>query len=109
MVMFNPNPVTPVNHPQPVRVSTDANGCPTMLQLHSRCLAVEEVHARWEVEAGPSEERHQYFLVRLASGFRCCVFFASSRHQWYRQRIAQKSWEQRLPDIPPRHEGRTAQ
>jgi hypothetical protein len=46
----------PVNAPQPVRVSTDAEGQPVMVQIKSRQYPVQAVHQRWIQPPSPPEE-----------------------------------------------------
>jgi hypothetical protein len=88
---------TPVNAPQPIRVSTDAQGRPVKVQIKSRQWPVEEVRDCWVQQPDPSEPPRAYFLLCLDGGRLCCVFHATRRGQWYQQRISQKNWGQRTP------------
>jgi len=82
----------PVNAPLPVRVSTDADGKPVMVQIKTRKLRVHELCRQW-VEPSPlPAELRKYYLVRLQDGDLCCVFHAPDQGRWYRQRISQKHW-----------------
>jgi hypothetical protein len=82
----------PVNAPQPIRVSTDAEGRPVMVQIRTRQWAVNELCRQWVEPSPPPDRSRKYFLLRLHSGQLCCVFHAPEQGKWYRQRISQKHW-----------------
>src|SRR6185295_13821888 len=95
--MPGPSLASPMNHPQPIRVSTDAEGGPIMVQLPHGRRAVVRVQAHWVGDAAPGEGPREYFLLRLESELLCCVFFAPDQQQWYHQRVSQKSWAEGIP------------
>jgi len=88
---------TPVNAPHPIRVSTDVQGRPVMVQIKSRQWRVQEVRDHWVTEAAPSPPPRSYFLLRLEGGPLCCVFLPTGEAKWYRQRISQRAWARRTP------------
>jgi hypothetical protein len=85
----------PVNAPQPIRVSTDAQGRPVRVQIKSRLWEVQTVHDHWVQEPDPPEPPRAYFLLRLEGDRLCCVFHSTTQGRWFRQRISRKAWTQR--------------
>jgi len=84
----------PVNAPQPIRVSTDAEGRPVMVQIRTRQWLVHELCRQWVAPSPPPDQDRRYFLLRLHGGLLCCVFHAPELGKWFRQRISQKQWSQ---------------
>jgi len=85
----------PVNNPQPVRVSTDSQGRPLIVQIKSTRHSVQTVRDQWaDTEWEPAEQR-EYWLVEGEDGQLVCVFRDRTSGAWYRRRISQKAWRQR--------------
>jgi len=85
---------SPVNAPQPIRVSTDANGHPVMVQIRTRQWTVRELCRQWVESNARMPQHRKYFLLRLHNGALCCVYHALDQGKWFRQRISQKHWSQ---------------
>jgi hypothetical protein len=65
---------TPVNAPQLIQVSTDAEGRPRKVQLRSRQWAVHEVCDQWVQPPEPPDSPRGYYVLRLTDGQLWCVF-----------------------------------
>jgi len=89
----------PVNNPQPVRVSTDPQGRPCVVQIKSTRHVVLRVRDQWVDTEWESSEQREYWLVEVQDSQLVCVFRDATSGAWYRRRISQKAW-QRRPSPP---------
>jgi hypothetical protein len=92
----------PVNQPQAVRVTPNAQGQPEMVYIKSQAHAVEEVRERWLASAPEDSKPCSHFLVELQGGRLLVVFYSPELQAWYSQRIAQKAWQSRRTQGPAR-------